>query len=72
MTDPTKETEPVLCRRCDETTIEDESQKIIFDKYGPEWPDIAQAVKEYDRLIDVDTLCDQCQQEERAEWLNDD
>lgn len=72
MTDPTTEAEPVLCRICDITTIEDEAHKIIFDKYGEEWPEIAQAVKEYDRLIDVDTLCNQCQLEERAEWLNDD
>jgi len=72
MTDPTKEIEPILCRRCDESKIEQDAEKAMILKYGPEWPEIPQAGTEYERMIDVDTLCDQCQQEERAEWLNDD
>jgi hypothetical protein len=72
MTDPQTEEEPVLCRRCDESEIEREAEKSMIVNYGDDWVDIPQAVKDYNRLLDVDALCSICQQEERAEWLNDD
>jgi hypothetical protein len=68
---PFNEQEEKLCVYCNFVEIEERAAKQMVEKYGEDWQEIKQAIKEYDNLCNPDTRCDECELDLINEFKND-